>query len=240
MNNNKHWREGAVLDLEHKNALKEASIKERKVLLVKKGYEKVDDILDYAMTFNSTYELVDYLIDAKITKNTNRATILSNITNVANGLAKGLNRSLNRYRVYIEDINFTVNENDEIEFLQDKKNSKDSLDKDIVEEIILIFEEIEKMIDDLFIEEIIKSFETDKHWDKAILVDKISKKIEFVDLLFKILEKKSNYVKYDGLRFADYTCYNIISKKENSSLYIVDKELYLLKSKIKDLRGKIS
>ena len=98
----------AHLTNEHKIALRESNIKVRKVVLVHRMYDDVEDILDYATIFNSTYDLVEYFIASGISKHNNKHTILVNIKNVAKALAKGENRAIYGYRVYIEGINFVV------------------------------------------------------------------------------------------------------------------------------------
>ena len=90
----------------HKTTLQEANIKKRKVVLVNRMYDDVEDMLEYSIVFDSTDKLVEYFIASGISKHNNKHTILVGIKNVAKSLAKGENRAIYGYRVYIEGINF--------------------------------------------------------------------------------------------------------------------------------------
>ena len=70
----------------------------------------MENAFDYSKEFNSTKEMIDYFIENKLSFTTNKHTLLVNARNVAKGISTGLDRSLCNYRIYIEGINFIVDE----------------------------------------------------------------------------------------------------------------------------------
>ena len=233
-----------INDLDNKEGgrLDFPNLKERKVILVNKQYDDVENVMAYGMDFNNTYELVEYLRESGIVKNNDKGAILSNISNVASGLAKGLNRSLNKHRVYIEGINFVI-KNGKIEPIGNGivglKAGKGTLNKDVVEEILIVFKGMEDIFEDLSKEEILKSFENDTNYEKAGLIDKILNEIRVLDVLFKILAKKSNYIEYEGFDFRDFTCVKVLSDKNIDLVDEVGYEISKLKNKIDKLKEKL-